>query len=161
MEPKRLYRSRQDRIFLGVCGGLGEYFEIDSIIFRGLFLLLTLGGGAGIILYFLLAILVPNAPLAGQPAPMPGIPNTGEDFKNRVNDFAQELRQNAQNLAEEIKNRPHSQDHSARYILGLFIIIFGAAWLMQNVFPQPWFRWDVFWPAIVIFFGILVLMKKR
>ena len=36
-KPKRLYRSEKDRIIGGVCGGLGEYLDIDSVLFRILF----------------------------------------------------------------------------------------------------------------------------
>ncbi|MDD5098428.1 MAG: PspC domain-containing protein [Candidatus Pacebacteria bacterium] len=57
---KRLYRSKENRMIFGVCGGLGEYFEIDPLIVRILFILLSLTGGTGIVLYFVLAIIVPN-----------------------------------------------------------------------------------------------------
>ncbi|MDD5098230.1 MAG: PspC domain-containing protein, partial [Candidatus Pacebacteria bacterium] len=49
---KRHYRSKDNRMIFGVCGGLGEYFEIDPLIVRILFILLSLTGGTGIVLYF-------------------------------------------------------------------------------------------------------------
>ena len=59
---KRLYRSRTDRSFLGVCGGLGEYFDVDPVIFRILFVVLFLFGGCGLLLYLIMALCMPLKP---------------------------------------------------------------------------------------------------
>jgi len=56
---KKLYRSKTDRIILGVCGGLGEYFGIDSLIIRLIFVAL-LFSGAGLLIYFIFVLLVPS-----------------------------------------------------------------------------------------------------
>ena len=56
---KKLYRSRDYRLIAGICGGLGEYFDIDPIIFRMIFIALLINGGAGIIIYILMWIFVP------------------------------------------------------------------------------------------------------
>ena len=57
---KRLYRSKTNRQIAGVCGGLAEYFNIDPTIVRILFVVGTLLGGPGLILYIILAIIVPE-----------------------------------------------------------------------------------------------------
>ena len=57
--PKRLYRSRDDRMIAGVCGGLGEYFGVDPVVIRLGFLLLALTTGVGLVAYFILAVVVP------------------------------------------------------------------------------------------------------
>ncbi len=59
---RRLYRSRVDRFIAGVCGGLGEYFQVDANVFRLLFIFFTLFGGAGLILYLAALIIVPENP---------------------------------------------------------------------------------------------------
>ncbi len=59
---RRLYRSRTDRMLAGVCGGLGEYFGVDPTIVRLLMVLLALAGGPGLILYIILALIIPEAP---------------------------------------------------------------------------------------------------
>ncbi len=56
---KKLYRSKKYRQIAGVCGGLGEYFNIDPIIFRMIFIALFFSGGSGIIIYILMWIFVP------------------------------------------------------------------------------------------------------
>jgi phage shock protein C len=58
---KKLYRSSTDKKVAGVCGGLGEYFDIDPVVFRILFVILLLPGGLpGFIPYVLLWLLVPE-----------------------------------------------------------------------------------------------------
>ncbi|RMI26754.1 MAG: PspC domain-containing protein [Calditrichaeota bacterium] len=61
-EPSKLYRSRTDRYVGGVCGGLAQYFNVDSTLIRLLFVLLTFIGGIGVALYIAALILVPENP---------------------------------------------------------------------------------------------------
>jgi phage shock protein PspC (stress-responsive transcriptional regulator) len=68
--PKRLTRSRDDRIIGGVCGGLGRYFNVDPLLFRIGAVALVFLGGAGILLYLAALLLVPNEDQAA--AIMPG-----------------------------------------------------------------------------------------
>jgi phage shock protein C len=60
-EPRKLYRSRTERMVAGVCGGLAEYFSVDTTVIRVLFLVLTLFGGSGLVVYVVMWILVPDA----------------------------------------------------------------------------------------------------
>ena len=55
----RLYRSKNDRMLGGVCGGLGEFFGIDPTLIRILFFVMVFGGGAGFWIYLLMWILIP------------------------------------------------------------------------------------------------------
>jgi phage shock protein C len=59
---KRLYRSRDERMISGVCGGISEYFNVDPTLIRLLFVLFALAGGPGVIAYIILAIIVPEKP---------------------------------------------------------------------------------------------------
>lgn len=59
MEPKRLYRSRSNRMICGVCGGIAEYFNIDPTIVR--LLVAALGfTGSGFLIYIIAAIIIPD-----------------------------------------------------------------------------------------------------
>jgi phage shock protein PspC (stress-responsive transcriptional regulator) len=64
-----LHLSNSDRKIAGVCGGLGEWLEIDPVIFRVAFVLLALVCGLGILVYILLWMLIPRA--SAQPAVNP------------------------------------------------------------------------------------------
>jgi phage shock protein PspC (stress-responsive transcriptional regulator) len=71
---KKLYRSRDNRMIAGVCGGLGEYLGIDPTLVRLLFAFgAVFGVGATIVLYIVMMIVVPEEPYGGgfdiQPAP--------------------------------------------------------------------------------------------
>ena len=59
---RRLYRSEDDRILAGVCGGLGEHFGIDPVIIRIIMVILVFTGGPGIILYLLFWLFIPRQP---------------------------------------------------------------------------------------------------
>ena len=61
--PKRRYRSATDRKICGVCGGLADYFGLDSTLVRLAFIALAvLGFSTGIILYILAAVVMPDQP---------------------------------------------------------------------------------------------------
>lgn len=60
MEPRRLYKSKTNKIIAGVCGGLAEYFDVDTVIMRVLFVLLAFFGGSGFILYIACWIIMPK-----------------------------------------------------------------------------------------------------
>jgi phage shock protein C len=57
---KKLRRSSKDNKICGVCGGIAEFFGVDVTIVRILFLLFTLAGGSGILLYIAMAIIMPK-----------------------------------------------------------------------------------------------------
>jgi phage shock protein C len=57
--PSRLYRSRSEKMIAGVCGGLGEYFDVDPVLIRLLFVVTALISGVGLLAYIILWIVVP------------------------------------------------------------------------------------------------------
>lgn len=60
---KKLYLSDTDKKLAGICGGLGEYFEIDSTLVRLITVLLTiLTSGAGLIVYIIFCFIIPKKP---------------------------------------------------------------------------------------------------
>ncbi len=65
--PRRLLRSREDRVIGGVAGGIGAYVGIDPVIVRLVFVVLALAGGGGILAYIIAWIVVPEAPEDGAP----------------------------------------------------------------------------------------------
>ncbi len=59
---KKLYRSRNDQMIAGVCAGIAEYFDLDPTLVRILFVLLAIGPVPGILVYIILAVIMPEAP---------------------------------------------------------------------------------------------------
>lgn len=60
---KRLYKSR-DKMIFGVCGGVAEYFKMDPTVVRILFAVAFFLFGTGLLLYIVMAIVMPNPPIA-------------------------------------------------------------------------------------------------
>ncbi|MDE2311715.1 MAG: PspC domain-containing protein [Patescibacteria group bacterium] len=152
-QPKKLYRSRTDKVIAGVCGGLGEYFNMDSLIFRVIFLALLFAGGSGFWLYLILAIIIPKQPWTGQSS---GPINPGEQF----HDFVADVRASAQHWAAEVRGQDWQKTRDARRMwFGVIIVVIGVMALINVMFPQQWVRWSVLWPVALILIGISVLSR--
>ncbi|MBF8436413.1 PspC domain-containing protein [Halanaerobiaceae bacterium Z-7014] len=61
-ERKKLYRSIDERILGGVCGGIAEYFKVDPVLVRIIFIVLFFGAGSGLLAYLVAWIIVPEEP---------------------------------------------------------------------------------------------------
>lgn len=131
---KKLYRSQQNRVLAGVCGGIGEYFDIDPVIVRLLAVVFCLMGGAGIIAYIIAAIIIPGRPVdanytyaEGEPVPRPE--STGEKHNNKM----------------------------LLKALGIFLICIGGLVVLRYVlrFIMPAFAFTI--PMDVLFAGILIV----
>lgn len=58
-EPKRLMRSSENKILMGVCGGLGDYFDLNPTLVRVIFAVGLLAGGSTLLVYVVLTIVMP------------------------------------------------------------------------------------------------------
>lgn len=140
----RLYRSQHDRILGGVAGGLGEYFGIDPILFRLLFIVFTVFGGGGILLYLLLWIIIPS-----------------EGKKTQLNE--QSIRDNVDEMRGQVRSWAHSigtapQD-SARSWLGILLLLLGIYFLMRNLGIFMDLPLGQLWPIALVLIGISIFMK--
>ena len=144
MDNVRLYRSVDDRMIGGVCGGLGTYLGIDPIFIRLLFILLLFGSDFGFILYLLLWILIPEEGKAY------GFKD--ESLGDRVKSMGSDIQQAV--------TQPHPQ---AGIILGVGLIIIGGFLFMDqmNFSWMRWFDFDILWPILLIAGGLVMLFRKR
>lgn len=149
-QTKRLYRSKNDRIISGICGGMGIYFDIDPVIFRILFVLLALSG-VGVLLYIILIFVIP---LEGKTESI----NT-ENFKEQIKNSAEDLKKDAQDLAEKIRSNEHWMD-GRRNRFAIIIILIGLLALARQIFPIPWLGFNMIWPIVIIMIGLLIISKK-
>lgn len=98
MQP-RLSRSTSERMVAGVCGGLAEYFNIDPVIVRLIFVLVTLTSGIGLPVYVLLWVIMPRgAAVPGQGPLEQRTQQFGEEFSQ----FGQQLSQEASRFGREV-----------------------------------------------------------
>ena len=145
---QKLYRSETDRIVAGLCGGLGEFFDIDSTIIRIIFIILTIWGGVGLILYIIGVLVVPR--------------NPQEEFSGRITgrknhqEFSQKIEEVASEVRENIMQRNRSGLKGEQF-LGIIILVAGGILLVQEIFPKYGFH--LFWPVLLILFGLLILFS--
>ena len=59
---KRLYRSRDDRVIWGICGGIGKYFGVDPVLIRVIWVVTVIFAGWSILAYLILRLVVPLEP---------------------------------------------------------------------------------------------------
>ena len=59
---KRVYKSRDNKVVSGVCGGIAEYFDIDPTLVRIAWILFCAMGGSGLLAYLIAAIIIPEFP---------------------------------------------------------------------------------------------------
>ena len=151
MEQKRLLRSKSDSVIAGVCGGLGEYFDTDPIIFRILFVLAILFGGGGLLVYIILWIAVPEE--------KPTIFNT-----YKTNNMETENTKNENFNNETFYNRdekvpkPQKSNNDGNIWGGLILITLGVIFLIDRFVPNIDFG-DL-WPVILIAIGAILIMKS-
>jgi phage shock protein PspC (stress-responsive transcriptional regulator) len=141
----RLYRSNTDVMLGGVCGGLGRYFKIDPTLIRLIFVLLTLAGGSGVLVYFILWIIIPREDT-------PPASNTidGPELSRRANQMGQEM----QHMVQQPNTR------TVQFI-GIALVLMGIFYLVQNLHIPGllWLNGQLIWPVLIIVAGGLLLYR--
>jgi phage shock protein C len=141
MSHKRLTRSTSNRVLAGICGGLGNYFDVDPIIFRVIFCVLGLTG-SGIIAYFILMFIIPSEKNLATPASSSGI---NEKWIDSV----------AYEVKEEVTHNVKKHTNVFAIIVGISLIAMGFFFLF------PWFHLQFLFPVALIIGGILLLIFQN
>ncbi len=142
---KKLYRSRTDKMIAGVAGGLAEYFDLDVVLFRLMFVLLVLFGGGGVLAYVILWIVAPKEPLTT--VFQQDETSTRESAASGYSDAGKNVD------AETVK--AEKKTSNASLFAGITLILVGLLFLANRMFP--WFRFEEFWPLLLIIGGVLIL----
>lgn len=82
--PRRLYRIHDGAMVSGVCTGMAAYLHIDPVFLRLAFVLMTLLGGSGVLVYFICVIVIPEANTPEEKAAAAGDPTTAQEFIRRA-----------------------------------------------------------------------------
>jgi phage shock protein C len=127
-------------VIAGVCGGLGRYLGIDPVLLRIAAVLLVFAGGAGLVLYLVGWIAMPEEP---ETTPEEQVTTTGDT----------ETRVSAPPPAEGERTR-------GAVVLGLVFVVLGAFFLVDEIWPD-FLSWEYVWPLALIAIGIAVLVRAR
>jgi phage shock protein C len=159
----RLYRSRNDRILAGVAGGLADRWDADPSLVRLVWALLVLfTGGIALLVYVIMAFVVPEEPLALTSAARVGAVGgaseaTPAGLYQSPYGYVPTRAERRAMRREARRARPASQDrHAAAAIGGLILIALGTLFLLREWFPRLDFDW--FWPMILIGIGVAVVL---
>ena len=105
---KRLYRDQENSVIGGVCGGLAAYFGMDPMIFRLLFVIFFFAGGASILVYVILWIVLPKAESAAQKLEMRG-------EKVNVSNLEKKIREEYDHVKDNVKENVSKAKSSETY----------------------------------------------
>jgi phage shock protein C len=153
---ERLYRSRDDRMLFGVAGGMARYLDIDPSIVRIVWALLTIAGGAGLLLYIVAAVVIPEAPAGWAPASASG----GQDASGPVASGEVGGSSAGSGSGTSGGEGPawgyragvdRRERGGGAVILGLVLVGLGAWFLLQRFIPQ--IDSDVLWPVVLLLLG--------
>jgi phage shock protein PspC (stress-responsive transcriptional regulator) len=159
---KKLYRSRRDKVIGGVAGGLADYFDIDVVIVRLLFVLVFFLGGGGLLAYIIMWIVIPMNPVDPYFTPYSEAtsgprPESGE---NPQSEAGKEQQPGSSESDQSKKHYEHPEHHNDRknntsIVAGIILIVLGVVFLANHM--VPWFRLYNFWPALLIIGGIFII----
>jgi phage shock protein C len=149
MKPK-LARSQTDKMVAGVCGGLAAYLGIEALWVRLFFVLITVvPNGIGVLVYFILWIVMPQAGQEDLPT------------EQRIQAGAEEMAGRAQELAHNVGQAVRgTSNRQAGIIVGFALIVFGVMFLLSNLNLFWWFDWSKWWPLLLVAGGLALLVSR-
>lgn len=127
----RLVRPSDDRVIAGVCGGLARYLGVDPVLVRIAALLLVFAGGAGVVLYLIGWIAIPEEPAVVGSVPLAGT-TAGQEAESR----------------------------SGAFVLGIVFVALGVFFLLDAVWAD-FLAWKYVWPIALIAVGAAILLRPR
>jgi phage shock protein C len=144
---RRLTRDTKGAVLGGVAAGFADYFDVDPVLVRVIFILLAVLSGFGVIAYIVGWVIMPRQ---GESAP--------------ADRLVESVRQAGERVAEEVQKIPDGTGRG-RATAGIILIVLGALFLIERLDLWRWPHWARivnFWPAILILIGVsLVLQGAR
>ena len=152
---RKLHRSRSERMIWGVCGGLARHLNVDPTLVRLVMVLLVFANGLGILIYIIMAVIVP---LEGSKTTEP---------RETMRENVEEIKKTAGELGEEIRSTFGEEQAEAkdgegiyrwrRELIGTVLIVAGLAFLVEN-FNLFWFDLIRLWPLLLVGAGLLFIL---
>ena len=129
---RKLHKSSTDKVFAGVCGGFGEYFDIDPVIIRLLWVASVFLFGTGVVLYIIAAIIMP------------------EENETDI----EEKRKVRENRVEKEENPERNNK-----VLGIVFVVAGIFFISKRFFY--WLDFGVLAAVALVVFGVYLLIRNR
>jgi phage shock protein C len=134
MNRRSLYRCRHDRRIAGVAAGVAEFFDLDPTLVRLVWFLSIFFGGFGLLLYIVMAIIVPNEPLTEEELAAPADAGSPHRHAGRSGNGGLGLT-----------------------FVGLALILFGGLALANTFFVEWGYSGSFVWPGFILAIGVLLV----
>jgi phage shock protein C len=144
---KQLYRSETNKIVAGVCGGLGEYFDVDPTVIRLAFVILSFVGASGFVLYMILWLVIPRRS------------DLRVGDRDTIRSSVEEMKSTARTFTSSLGG-PRSHSDNSNFIAMLFVIL-GVIFLLKNFHLFDIFDVGRLWPLVLVVVGIMLLVKRK
>lgn len=148
----RITKSKTDRVIDGVCGGLAEYFGIDSLLVRLAFVALMFIYGGGVLIYIILVIIMPKAEKLDQ--------SPKETIQENVQEMGERIKEAGEELGAAFSKKTEEKHSNRAFWFGILLILIGVIFLLKNFNFIRWFDSDLLWPFIIICIGVWLLIKR-
>lgn len=129
---RRLYRSNSNKVIAGICGGLGEHFDVDPTLMRLIAVVAGLASAGVAVLFYLIAWLVIPLPAPGEIISGPGTP------------------------MDPVATPPRTAWRT--YLPGLILIGIGVILLLPMWIPG--FHWHDIWPLVLVLLGLVLILRN-
>ncbi len=139
MSETRLTRRTEDKIITGVCSGLATYLDIDTVWVRLSFVILLFASGIGLPIYVILWIVMPAA-------------------DNDARSEAEVIQKNIGEMGETVYSSVNRLGRAST--VGVLLVLLGAYFLLNQLGWLNWIGGAVFWPLVIIGFGVYLLIKR-
>ena len=152
--PQNIYKSRTNKVFAGVCGGLAEYFKVDATLIRLAWALAFFVGGSGFILYILAMIIIPEGPVEQvrqNATTSPAVVIDDEEDEEGKGQVPPPF--------GATNGQKSNGDEKRHQILGLILVAIGGYFLLERFFPV--FDFNNWWPLILVVLGVFILIKGK
>jgi phage shock protein C len=147
MQRQGLYRSRKDKVFGGVAGGIAQSLNTDPAIIRIIFALLVILAGGGLILYLILWIAIPEEPIEYFQ------PGRSAEAANPVGESSSPDSPGTQPFYPPRHN-------NGALIAGLVFIAIGGVLLIGRFIPNLHLHFHDLWPLVVVIAGIALIISS-
>ena len=158
-KAKKLYRSQNEKMIAGVCGGIAEYLDIDPTFVRLIFIVFTLIKGVGALIYIIMAIIIP---VESKEKVESKRKEKAKEFADEVakgaKSLADDFSESAKALADDIKERGWLEEK--RNIFGLILILISLIVLSEQLFPLIFIKSEIFWAILLFVLGLYIILRR-
>jgi phage shock protein C len=137
MMRKRIFRSTTDKVIGGVCGGLGEYFNMDPTWIRILFVIAIFAKGVGLLAYLICWIVFPK--------------KSDATIEATVTDDSGET------VTSATVGGGENHQRGGGFLPGIILVVLGMIFLLDQAFY--WFDFDYIWPLLLIGIGAILIYR--